>query len=124
MSVYSYWINFNLFFRFFSESNRLQNANSNELVSMKAHIKVLEMKLKSLQCQVDQKNRENEELSHIVNELIQNKQWSLMFDRVDIYNFEKTMKFHLRSYFHWIVHAMWYKNISSFHDRPISCLIC
>ena len=48
----------------------MQNTANKETVSLKAQIKVLEMRVNSLQSQVEQKNRENEELSHIVDELI------------------------------------------------------
>ncbi|KPM11062.1 Transforming acidic coiled-coil-containing protein 3 (ERIC-1)-like protein [Sarcoptes scabiei] len=53
-----------------SANQRVQNVSSTETVSLKAQIKVLEMRVNSLQSQIEQKNRENEELSNIVNELI------------------------------------------------------
>lgn len=54
----------------FSANLQMQSAAAKETVSLKAHIKVLEMKLNGLTSQLDQKNKENEELSHIVEELI------------------------------------------------------
>ena len=48
----------------------MQTAANKESVALKAQVKVLEMKVNSLQMQIEQKNRENEELSHIVDELI------------------------------------------------------
>lgn len=48
----------------------MQSASNKETMSLKAQIKLLEMKVNSLQSNVEQKNKENEELSHIVNELI------------------------------------------------------
>lgn len=51
----------------------MQSAAAKETVPLKAQIKVLEMKLNSLTSQIDQKNRENEELSRIVEELIEKR---------------------------------------------------
>lgn len=48
----------------------MQNASAKETEKLKAQIKVLEMKVNSLTSQISQKNKENEELSHIVEELI------------------------------------------------------
>lgn len=45
--------------------------NNNKTV--KAQVKVLEMRVNGLQSQIEQKNRENEELSNIVNEFIANR---------------------------------------------------
>ncbi|KAH9416787.1 Transforming acidic coiled-coil-containing protein 2 [Dermatophagoides pteronyssinus] len=48
-------------------------SNNNETVNLKAQVKILEMRVNGLQSQIEQKNRENEELSNIVNELIANQ---------------------------------------------------
>lgn len=62
-----------IIFVYASANQRLQSAANKESVSLKAQIKVLEMRVNGLQSQVEQKNRENEELTHIVDELIGKK---------------------------------------------------
>lgn len=57
----------------FSANLQMQSAAAKETVSLKAQIKVLEMKLNSLTSQIDQKNKENDELSRIVEELIEKR---------------------------------------------------
>lgn len=60
---------------FFSNLYRANQrlSNNNETVNLKAQVKILEMRVNGLQSQIEQKNRENEELSNIVNELIANQ---------------------------------------------------
>lgn len=63
-----------IYFDFFNSNNqRQQNAANKEAISLRAQVKVLEMRVNSLQSQIEQKNRENEELTHIVDELIGKK---------------------------------------------------
>lgn len=51
----------------------MQNVNNKETVALKAQIKLLEMRSNGLQSQLEQKIRDNEELTHIVDDLIGKK---------------------------------------------------